>query len=66
MFRPIVAIIRFSRLSAKEFYIIRLNRVAMLRSHHHLRAFVTLSSVGCLLSRLIKTDIFYVRQKSKL
>jgi hypothetical protein len=37
----------------KEFYIICLNRVAMLRSHHHLRAFVTLSLVGCLLRRWI-------------
>ena len=31
-----------------EFYIICLNRVAMLRSHHHLRAFVKLILVGCL------------------
>jgi len=39
----------------QELYIIRLNRVLMLRSHHHyhLRAFVKLSLVGCLLREWI-------------
>ena len=39
----------FHNFLAKEFYIICLNRVAMLRSHHHLRACVKLSLVGCIL-----------------
>ena len=38
---------------AKQFCIICLNRVAMLRSHHHLRAFLKLSLVGCLLRQRI-------------
>ena len=35
----------------KEFYIICLNRVVMLRSDHHLCAFVTLNLVGCQLGQ---------------
>ena len=35
----------------KESYIIWLNRVVMLRSHHHFSAFVKLSLVGCLLGQ---------------
>jgi len=37
----------------KEFYMICLNCVVMLRSHRHLRAFVKLSLVGCLLRQWI-------------
>ena len=48
MFRLIAAIFL-----AKEFYIICLNHVAMLRSHRHLRGFVKLSLVGCLLRQSI-------------
>ena len=35
----------------KNFYIICLNRVVMLRAHHHLRAFVKLNFVGCILGQ---------------
>ena len=35
----------------KGFYITSLNRVVMLRSRHHLRAFVKLNLVGCLLGQ---------------
>ena len=46
----------FHKFFAKEFYIICLNRVAILRSHHHLRTFVKLSLVGCLLRQWISSS----------
>jgi len=33
----------------KEFYVICLNRVVMLRSHHHFTCYVKINLVGCLL-----------------
>jgi len=35
----------------KEFYIISLNRVVMLRSHHHFTCFCKAKLVGCLLGQ---------------
>jgi len=35
----------------KEFYIICLNRVVMLRSHHHFTCFCYAKLVGCLLGQ---------------
>ena len=43
MFRPISAIIRFSQLLCYRVLYKCLNRVVMLRSHHHLRGFIQTS-----------------------
>ena len=53
MFRPTAAIFRFlTTFFLKEFYIICLNRVVMLRSHHHFT-----SSVKLNLKSLPRTNI---------